>query len=199
MNARRENRRRFLAAAYLLAGIGLACHTPPQRNLMQEAETLVLDAKFDEAIPVLKKKLLADPEDAGAHYYLARCFQFASKPWLAVAQGELETALHLFAKQAKKSPIARFSDAYFEMICHIDIGKIRLRQIMAVLDNGGALEDIQPLLASGREAAANARRIMPDANEVKELEANLAQTEKLAQALRPPPATPFYPGTAPMT
>lgn len=97
-------RRNAFIVTTLLLGLLTACRPQPQQDLFVEAETMVLDGRFDEAIPVWKEHLLSHPEDAGAHYYLARCYLFGTKAWYALVQGELETALYYFEKMAGHCP-----------------------------------------------------------------------------------------------
>ncbi len=167
----------------LLAGMAAAtdCSGPPKahnEDLSAQAEFLVLEERWAEAISVLKESLLLYPEDPGAHFYLGRCWLNVAKfndwpgPWLVLAEGELRLARQLFLAQGKHSPIARFSDTYFEVICNIERAKVYLRQLTVVAEHprqlaGATLESI---LSSLQQAIDDAKAVDPGAPEVLQLE-----------------------------
>jgi len=174
---------------------GASCRQAAREDLFARAEYLVLEKQLDEATPLLREYLLTHPKDAGAHYYLARCYAYGSNPWLPLAQGELETALNEFIAQGRKSPIARYSDTYFELICNVDMAKLRLLQVNYILEHRGAIDAIRPFLASCRESALAAEKVSPDAAEVRELKQLLGQYEQLLPENHPgaPPGAPLAP------
>lgn len=155
-----------LIGVALVAGCGPA---PPATDLLHEAEQLYLVGKYDEAIPLLKQRLLQNPEDAGAHFYLGTCYLFSTdNRWLGIARGELETALALFERQGKVCPIPRFdSSVYFEMICHINIAKIYLSLIADIESKPESLrfrqnqELLRTLLAECIKQYYKAERVAP--------------------------------------
>ena len=153
----------------LTVGVLTTSGCPPARDpkLFEQAEFLILEQRFEEAIPVLKAFLVAYPRHSGAHYYLGRCY-FASPRnfWFAIAEGEIQTALKLFERDGKKSTIARFSDTYFEFICHLDIAKIRLRQAMFLAENTGEFHAARLLLEQAAHAIDHARQIAPDSPDI---------------------------------
>lgn len=161
-------------------------------SLFSQAEYLILDQRFEEAVPLLRQFLVSYPDHAGGHYYLGRCY-FAAKDqfWLAIAQGELETALNLFDASGGKSPIDRFSDTYFGMICHLDIVKIQLKRAIFILEAGGPRVTCELLLADAREMLERARKIDPDSPDIQTIEQGV---EDLARVLgsspvpTPPPS-----------
>jgi len=133
-------------------------------GLLVKAETLCLERRYDDAIPVLKQHLAARPDDAGAHYYLGRCYALANRPWPAIARGELETALDLFRKQGGKSPLARFDDQAFEMACHLEIARVDRDEFVNLLKVEEIIEvPVKPDLVS---ALPELIRRLPELGEV---------------------------------
>lgn len=121
--------------------------TAPSQALFKHAENLVLEQKFDAAVPVLKSFLLQHPEHSGAHYYLGRCF-FASKKkyWFAIAVGEIETALALYHRDGNHSTIARFPDRFFPEICYMDLCKIQMKQFVFLTEHHASREALMTCL-----------------------------------------------------
>ncbi len=117
-----------------------ACNRPPEEDLFSAGETLYLDQRYDEAIDAFKRFLQDNPNHAGAHFYLGTCY-FASDDnrWLGIAQGELQTAIALFERQGKVSPIPRFNDTYFELISHINLAKIYLGLALSIVEDRSGL------------------------------------------------------------
>ena len=158
---------------------------------MNEAEYFVREAQWADAIPVLKQCLLINPRNAGAHFYLGRCWLNVKQlndregPWLIPAEGELALAIRLFKDQGGKSPIDRFDDNYFELICHLEKAKIYLRQFNFIVENGYLIEGatIEAIMVKCRQELDEARKIDPNSNDVKMLEDILSPFEA-----RPPRA-----------
>lgn len=158
-----------------------ACSRPPAaapEDLMSQAEYLVREERWADAIPVLKQYLLSHPEDSGAHFYLGRCwlnvesFNGRDGPWLVLAEGELRLARQLFQAGGRRSTIKRFSDTYFEVICNIERAKVYLRQLTYLADHQGRLAGatVQSIVASLRDAVADAKAVDPDSPDVASLE-----------------------------
>ena len=147
-------------AYFALCLVCAACSRAPERDLFKEGETLFLNGEYDAAVEVFKQRLVQDPNDAGAHFYLGTCcFYNTDNNWLGIALGELETALSLFERQGKVNPVPRFSAEYFEMICHVNQAYIYYSLIGFLADNprqfGGVdaralAEDADPPQAEGR-------------------------------------------------
>lgn len=155
----------LLAAAICAAVAGCG----EEEDLFDRAEYLMLEARWNEAMPVLRQYLRENPGDPGAHFYLGRAYLLSGLPLLLHAEGELKTARHLFEGQGGESPIERFSDTYFELICHLELAKVYMRIIVQLIDQPyndhftrTALERIE------RELEA-ARRIDPDSPDVEML------------------------------
>ena len=167
-----------------------ACSRAPQRDLFKEGETLYLDGKYSEAAEVLKQRLIENPDDAGAHYYLGSTYMsncirpdqtalsnsdMTPDRWLGIAQGELEVALELFKRQGKVSPIPRFDATYFEMMCHVTRAKIHFILLQSILDappnpRGPNMRWLVPgIIKKCAEEAEQAEKVSPDAAEVREL------------------------------
>lgn len=168
------------AVAIVIAAAGCAPRLADP-GLFAEAEYLILEQRFEEAIPLLRRFLVSYPDHAGAHYYLGRCY-FAARDqfWLAIAQGELETALNQFHASGGASPIERFDDTYFGLICHLDIAKIQLKRALFLLESGAPRELCRALLADAREMVERARGIDPESPDVETIE---GMVEELARVL----------------
>ncbi len=123
-----------------VVAIGLciaSCGKPSeQEDLFAKGEALYLDQHYDDAIAAFKKYLLDHPDQAGAHFYLGTCYMGSKdNRWLGIAQGELQTAIALFERQGKVSPIPRFNATYFELIGHINLAKIYLNLVFTIIEN----------------------------------------------------------------
>ncbi len=194
---------RTLLAAAILALVCQGCsrgggQDGRDASLLELGEQLVLEARFDEAVPLLKEHLLRYPLDPGGHYYLGRCYLNVSDPWLFPAEGELRTALMLFRDRGHPNTIERFDDAYFELSIHLEIAKIYLRQF-EVMQQIGAPQDAQrALVARMQEEADRASALAPDSGEVAQLKALIEHARAIVEGdpRRLPPVTP--PG-APLT
>ncbi len=176
-----------IALALSLSFVTLAgCAREPHENVMAHAEALVREAHWEQAEPVLKARLLDAPEDTAAHFYLGRCYLNAPSPVLAVAEGEFYVCLTLFQKQGRKSPIAQYTDTYFEMRCYLEIAKVHLRSLQFAVREHADPRLIGAILDRCRIAAAEARRVDPNAAEVQELE-RLLRTAVPRVPMYPPP------------
>ncbi|MCL4693860.1 MAG: hypothetical protein KJ060_15280 [Candidatus Hydrogenedentes bacterium] len=130
-----------LSVAVALAALPApACNRPPEEDLFAAGETLYLDQRYDEAIGTFKRFLVDNPNHAGAHFYLGTCYLASDdNRWLGIAQGELQTAIALFERQGKVSPIPRFNDTYFELISHINLAKIYLGLVITIVEDRSSL------------------------------------------------------------
>jgi len=179
-----------VAIAGLVAGVA-ACGRAPEQDLLARAEHLYLDRNYEEAIPLLKRHLLKHPNDVAGHFYLGSCYVLASEGFhLTLARGELETALALYQRSgATASPVPRFSSAeYFELRCHLEIGKVLIRQVLHMLENRWPHAMVQETVRTCDETLAEARRIDPDSADVKELEAIIANVKLGLQGRVPRPS-----------
>jgi len=169
---------------------------PSPQDLMAQAEFLVREARWADAIPVLKEYLCANPEDSGAHFYLGRCwlnvaeFNNRQGPWLVLAEGELRLAVQLFEQHGRVSTIERFSNEYFETICHLERAKVYLRQLAFLAGNRGRLAGAtaHSVIADLRQAVADAKAIDADSPDVWAFEKLLSSLEE------PPVQRPAEPG-----
>ena len=174
----------ILAGAALLI-FGAGCSHQP-RHRVAEAEQLYLNARYDEAIPMLKESLLAEPEDAAAHFYLGSCFRLAGgkNRWLAPAEGEIRTALAIFRRGGGESPIPRFNGTYFELRCHLELANIYLAQLLAMAEVGAQPALLQAQISKIETAVEEARRVAPDNPETLQLEDLLQSARALLQPAR---------------
>lgn len=159
----------------LLLGAG-ACGRPPREDLLAKGEYLCREARWEEAIPVLKQHLLENPRDAGAHYYLGRCYLNQRSPWPMLAVGELETAMYLFLKSGKVSPIARFNATYFELSCHLEMSKVYLKQIEVLI----ILNAVDKVLAPWQIEYMRIKHASPAAIYLKRVQSFLTQRMYMA-------------------
>jgi hypothetical protein len=146
-----------------------ACHHAPNPALLPEALRLCQEQKWDDAAVPLKEYLMQRPGDAAAHFYLGRCYLNGITLYPLAAEGEFEAALMLFAQNGRKSPIAEYSDQYFEMRCRLEIAKVYLR-MLRIAEEHGDITLRRRILDDCRSKAADAKKVDPDAEEVKELE-----------------------------
>ncbi|MDZ4860841.1 MAG: hypothetical protein SGI88_17835 [Candidatus Hydrogenedentes bacterium] len=165
-----------LVSIVVLAACAASCNRAPAPDFFAEGEELYLKGEYDEAIERFKGYLLADPDHAGAHWYLGTCYLYSSEHrWLGIAQGELETALALFNRQGKANPIPRFNETYFEMMCHINQAKIYLLLVETLIQNPRAFPGLDAravipgLLAKCAEHAGLADEVSPGNPDVVEL------------------------------
>jgi len=161
-----------LLAAALAAGV-VACGPAPEGGLLEQAEQFYLDGQYDAAIPLLKRHLLAYPDDVAGHFYLGSSYTLASEGFhLTLARGELETALAQYHRSgAKVSPIERFSSAdYFELRCHLELGKVLFKQVVFMLENRWPSAAVNETMRAFEETLEEARRISPESDDVKNLE-----------------------------
>lgn len=157
----------FLALAVVVCA---ACsRSAPDLN--GHAEALLQEARWDEAVVVLKQQLLRRPDDIAAHFYLGRCYLNAPRFYPGAAAGEFETALRLFSANGRISPIAEYDDEYFELRCHLELAKVYLRTYHEYAERGAPRGLLQRPLRKLKEAAAAAERITPDSDDVRDLKA----------------------------
>ena len=195
----RRNRSRFWVVAVAVVAVAGApgCGRPVSDDLFVQAEQLVLERKFDEAAVLLRRYLCAHPNHSGAHYYLGRCYLASSDAfWMDLAEGEIETAHAIFVREGKRSTIERFPDVYFDLICQVDLVKIRVRQALFLIEMNAAPAAVTKVLAKAEKALEAARAVSPDAAEVKSAEKILQEfREVLAERAggHSPPLTPRSP------
>lgn len=158
----------------------VGCQEPDYDTLFDQAEARVLEQEWDEASALLKKILLANPDHSGAHYYLGRCYLNATDFRPHLAEGEFQTAVHIFRRTDRKSPIERFDDDYFEFICHISSAKVVLSAIQRLVEDGVPLIQLRGLLDQAREYADTAETVIPDAREVRDLNALIDAIEAMS-------------------
>jgi tetratricopeptide (TPR) repeat protein len=140
-------------------------------KVMERAEFLVLEQRFSEAIPLLRGVLRWRPHDAAAHYYLGRAYYNAPDNfWFGIAKGEIKTALALFLKDGRESPIERFSDEYFELNCHLDIARIHSLQAVAILQAGAPAALALQYLDQAEDALEAAEEVVPGAQEIQHIQ-----------------------------
>ncbi len=166
----------LLVCGPLLAGCDISPDEQELRRLFDEGESLCLEEHWQEARAVLKAYLIYRPDHAGAHFYLGRTY-LLSRP--VIAEGEFQTALDLFIEGGRISTIERFDHDYFELICNIEAAKACLLQIDLMLVWGAPPAAAQPLLERAKRYAREADIVMPDTQEVRDLEKAIADYRRL--------------------
>lgn len=157
----------------VLMMVAVSCAPDPSpeqlRAQFAEAERLCLEGEFQNAKVLLKDYLIHDPEHAGAHYYLARTFMLSQDFRPIMAEGEFQTALRLFVRQGRTSPIDRFSAEYFEMMCYLDSARVIHVQCDAAFNAGAPPNVLRQPLERALDFVAKARTVMPTAAEVDQI------------------------------
>lgn len=172
----------YLALAVAVTVLALPLFTrrgESDSRLLQEGEDLCLNQEWNLARATLKQYLTRRPEDPAGHFYLGRAYMYGSQFRPIMAEGEFLTALRLFRKQGGKSPIERFPDRYFEMMCYLEAAKANLIQIDVYMSAGMSVNAVQELVDECAYFAGRARKIIPNAKEVAEL-------DQIVRDLRPP-------------
>lgn len=146
-------------------------------DVFAEAEQLILEQNWEEAGSKLKGFLLLNPEHAGGHFYLGRCYLNGKDFQPYMAEGEIRTALHIFLRTGKKSPIERFPDNYFEFMCHIESAKVALNTIKLLTEQGVPFSQMRGLVARMKEHSAEAEKIMPNSRDLRDLNAIISSLE----------------------
>ncbi|MCP4641238.1 MAG: hypothetical protein GY851_12425 [bacterium] len=167
----------IIAAVAALTVFG-GCRTDSADRL-PKAEELYLAQRYDEAIPLLRQHLVVHPDDAAGHFYLGSCYMLSSDPWMVLAQGEIETALAIFERTGKKSPIDRFTDTYFELRCHLELAKILFKQVIFLADENGPPRLAAMVVERLEETLERVRKIDPSAPEVAQLEGLIARVHTI--------------------
>ena len=159
--------------------LGLAnCGQNADEDAFAEAEQMVLEQNWEEAGPKLKEFLLQNPEHAGGHFYLGRCYLNGEDFQPYLAEGEIRTALHIFLRTGRTSPIERFPDDYFEFMCHIESAKVALNTIRLLTDEGVPFSQMGGLVARMKEHSAEAGKIKPKSEDLRELNAIISSLER---------------------
>lgn len=162
----------------MLLGASVAgCISKASEDPLGQAETLCKEAKWEEAIPLLKRHLLLHPRgdgrNAAAHFYLGQCYLFSKEPIWGAAEGEFRVAVDVFKANGKKSPIEDFPDGYFELRCYLEIAKVRLKRLQVITMAGAPPQAVRSLLDECRKAADEARAVDPESPDVKQLDSML--------------------------
>lgn len=173
MNARPV--KHSLAALMLLLFAG--CGADPPKPNLAEAEILVLDQKWVEAREMLKQYLVNHPDDAGAHFYLGRCYMLGEPLWPVVAEGEFQTALQLFNRNGKVSPLERYSSQVFEWFCYKEMATTLLLQIDHLVEGGVMPFQFAPLIEQARYYYERAVELQDDPEGLAEMDAILRGLE----------------------
>ncbi|NIA15075.1 MAG: hypothetical protein GWP08_13465 [Nitrospiraceae bacterium] len=172
----------------------------PHEDTLQAGAELCRRGRWDEAIPLLNRHLLDHPDDVrrntAAHFFLGQAYLFGSDPYLPVAEGELELALAMFIKNGRKSPIAEFSDTYFELRCHLELAKVHLRALDTAIFYNARQELLRAIYGKCLDEAEKARQVAPDSPDVAQLDEVLRDLALQIETPRRRPAMPPAPSVA---
>ena len=175
---------RFARGACGLLLLLSACSADPPPSLLAEAEILVLDQKWAEARELLKRHLVNYPDDAGAHFYLGRCYMLDEPLWPVVAEGEFQTALRLFNRNGKQSPIERYPAQVFEWFCYKEMATTLLLQIDRLVEGGVTPRQVGALIEQARYYYERAVELQDDPEGLAEMDAILRGLEM--ESRKPP-------------
>jgi len=165
----------FTAVALAAVSVGLSvsffgCRQTPPSELSPQVATLIQEQKWDEAIALIKHHLLVRPGDVAAHFYLGACYVSLPDPVLAVAEGELKTALTLFRQSGATGPVADMTAKDFELRCHLEIANVYILSIEAAARVNANPAVIDLLVRNLDAAATGAAGVAPEDPRVKRLE-----------------------------
>ena len=161
-----------------------ACRGEPPSSLPPTVAGLVEEQKWDNAIPILKKHLVACPEDVAAHYYLGACYLNLKDPILPIAEGEFQVALTLFRRNGMASPIGGVTPRDFELRCYLGLSNVYIRSLAVLTSLTSDMSILSPLIHNLGMAVANAASIAPDDPRVKRLQ---TLVDRLMHQPRTPP------------
>ena len=141
----------------------------PAPDFNGQAQALIEQTRWDDAIDILKRRLIDQPQDVAAHFLLGRCYLNGSMFYPGTAEGEFSTALRLFIDQGRHSPIPEYDDRYFELRCHLELAKVYLRICVDYADRGAPKSVMQRPMRKLKKAAEEAEKIAPESQDVKDL------------------------------
>jgi tetratricopeptide (TPR) repeat protein len=159
------------------------CHRAPDDSALRQAELLCEQRQWEAAIPLLKQHLLKNPLDGAAHFYLARCYGNARRPYFAVAEGEIQTALTVFIQNGRQSPLTGLSSQQFESSCYLELAEIYLRMLRIASRIGGSPAVAQQIFRQIDRVIEQARQLDPTSEELRKL-------DQILDRIRHPRATP---------
>ena len=165
---------RFAGLPVFCIFVGLilaACGRPAvdYAALLTQAETHISKLEWDEAIPDLKRYLLANPHDGRAHFQLGRCYLNGNLLVPYVAEGEFRIALDAYEKNGRKSLFQDNTDQFFPVRCHLEIAKIYMKIFMQGAEHDlprNILEETLKKMRSSADAARALDAANPDVAEL---------------------------------
>lgn len=157
------------------------CGGPSDEERFQQAEDMIRNGQFLDAIPVLKQYLLRHPHHSGAHLYLGICYMLSDK-WIALAEGEIRTALYLYRRDGERSTIPRFSGEYFKARCYMELIKASLLRYDAAFDPRMPPDILETAVEGLRNAIDEALREVPDNAEIRAIAEQMPELEAKARA-----------------
>ena len=169
------NRRRVRWTLLGMTLLTLACvRQVPGPELLVRADALVLDHKPDDALPLLKQYLQANPCDAGAHYLLGYCYRTVQPAWLTIADGEFETALYLVKRTGECGRLNRFQSAdALELEIHRCRALTGMQWLLEAMDRRVRREYVERLAEQTMKHVQEGLHIDPNHPELREMEHTL--------------------------
>ena len=172
----------WLLGILVLPLISCSFSPPPAVDydaMFDEAEALLLEAKWKEAHTVLREFLKANPDHPGAHFYLGRSYLFLEDDFRpTIAEGELQTALALYTENGGKSFIKRFnSPNYFPLICNIESAKVSIKEYAFLSEFKVPPGYLAAIVERARHYTEEARKISPNSNDVADFDELIGQLE----------------------
>lgn len=193
--------RRAIGGSLVIVAIAIAllgCPNDIPVNLLEEADTLCREQKWDEAAETLRIHLADNPRDPGAHFLLGRAH--LNLGHLVLAEGQFNAALAYFEAGGRANPIPRFPDAdYFEVMCWIEMCKVYQRQLLILLELGAEKDALVDRVDMWAEALANARKVDPTRRELQTFEALLKDAREVLQTFPDEPERPGDRRVVPLT
>ncbi len=161
-----------LRGLVLLACLALgACRGADDRALMAQACALGEEYRWEEAEPLLKRYLLAHPDDASAHFLLGRCYMHRLDPWLANADGEYRTARQLLRRTGTPGYLEeKQPPAQFEATVYREMARVHMRRSREAFTLGVPEAVVQPELGRALEDVERGLALDPDSESLKEMQ-----------------------------
>jgi len=193
-NAGRNLPRRAGVFLAVLLCLLAACRHTPGKAQIEQAYQHAEAYEWNSVLPLVKQYLIYHPYDAGGHLLLGRCYLEVTPPTLAIADGELQTALALAESGAELGPYAgRMTRDQFIGFIYEKRAKMFMRGYHEGIRMNARSEVLRLQLERSLEQVHRGLAFDPDSPVLQEMEHALLET------LAPPEVPPedFMPPEAP--